>query len=58
MRHVNDIPYYENSINVSVNMISGKVYSYNIDYDDIEFPSADGVVSADEAANAMLKQND
>ena len=58
VRHVNDIPYYENSINVSVNMISGKVYSYNIDYDDIEFPSADGVVSADEAANAMLKQND
>lgn len=56
VRYMNDIPYFDNSAEVSVNAENGEIYSYSLNCDELEFPSAEGVVSADKAAELMLEQ--
>ena len=54
VRHANGIPFEENSIHVGINKKDGKLDRYTISYTDVEFPSLDGIVTMDEAANAMF----
>ena len=55
-RYVNGIEFADNSVRISVDMASGKIISYRIGYDDIEFPSADGVISAENAGKSLFEQ--
>ena len=55
-RYVNGIEFADNSVRISVDMASGKIISYRIGYDDIEFPSADGVISAEDAGKRLFEQ--
>ena len=54
-RYVNDIPYYDNSITVSVDEATGQVVSYEISYTDMEFPSLENVLAPDKAAEKMFE---
>ncbi len=58
VRYVNDIPYFENSADVAVNLNTNEVYRYSISCDEAEFPSADGVIESDVASQKMLGQTD
>lgn len=58
VRYVNDIPYFENSADVSVNLHTDEVYRYSISCDEAEFPSADGVIESGDASQKMLEQTD
>lgn len=55
-RYVNGIEFADNSVRISVDMASGKIISYRIGYDDIEFPSADSVISAEDAGKRLFEQ--
>ncbi len=55
-RYVNGIEFADNSVRISVDMASGKIISYRIGYDDIEFPSADSVISAEVAGKRLFEQ--
>lgn len=57
-RYVNGIEYENNSVSVSVNLCDGSIYSYSIDFDDCEFPSADGVITSEEACRKLFEQID
>lgn len=49
-RTENGIPYYNNSVNISVNKNSGEVTSYYLNWTDgLVFPSAKGVIGIEEA---------
>lgn len=57
VRYENDVPFYENSINVSVNSESGLVSSFSKNWDkDIKFESADGAID-NAAAEKAFEQN-
>lgn len=55
-RYVNGIEFADNSVRIGVDMASGKIISYRIGYDDIEFPSADSVISAEDAGKRLFEQ--
>lgn len=55
-RYVNGIEFADNSVRISVDMASGRILSYRISCDDIEFPSADGVISAEDAGKRLFEQ--
>lgn len=55
-RYVNGIEFADNSVRISVDMASGKIISYRIGYDDIEFPSADSVISVEDAGKRLFEQ--
>ena len=57
VRHENDIPFYSDSINISVNSETGRIQSYRKNWtEDITFESTDGVL--DEAgAKAKFNEN-
>lgn len=49
-RYINDIPYYQNSISVSVNKYTGQITSYYANWDyKIEFPKPKGIISNEDA---------
>jgi len=53
IRVINDVPYYNNSIYVSVNRDTGDVVSYNYNWTEgLEFPDASEVISIEEAQKA------
>ena len=58
-RVVNGVPFYDDSIRGAVDRVTGKVYSYSCNWsDDVEFPSADGAISAKEAYDKYLASDE
>ncbi|MCR5828911.1 MAG: S-layer homology domain-containing protein [Lachnospiraceae bacterium] len=58
-RYVNDIPYYDNMISGAVDRVTGKVYNYYCEWsDDMEFPSAQGAITKEEAFDKYLESNE
>lgn len=55
-RYVNDIPFYNDSINITISLSDNSVTNYDIYYSNLEFPSLDGIVSYDEAAEEYFKK--
>lgn len=53
-RYVNNVPYYNDSIYVSVHPKSGKVTNFSATYTDAEFPSVEGVLNPVQAAEALF----
>lgn len=58
VRYINDIPYFSDNADISVNLYTGDVYSYSISCEEAEFPSAEGVITAEAATQKMLEQTD
>ncbi len=56
VRIVNDIPFYENTTNISVSAISGRVLSYNSSWSNVEFPSIANVISPEKATVRLFEQ--
>lgn len=57
VRYENDIPYYNNSISVSVNSQNGLISSFYYDWDDtLTFEATDGILSMENAQN-FFNQN-
>lgn len=54
-RQVNGIPYPANGFNVTIDAASGQVISYDMRWQEREFPKADGILSKDEAESFFLK---
>lgn len=57
-RIVNDIPYEDDNIHITVSKKDGSLISYSYSYTDIEFPSPDGVISEKEAAYKLIEQKE
>lgn len=55
-RYVNGIKFGNDTVSIGINPESGKVNYYYIYYTDIEFPSAQNVITADEAAKSLSEQ--
>ncbi len=57
-RLVDGIPFYNDAIRGAVDRVSGKVYSYSVDWsENIEFPSAEKVISAKTAFDKYLEDD-
>ncbi len=57
-RHVNDIPYENDYINITVSKKDGSLVNYSYSYTDIEFPSPEGVITEKEAAYKLIEQKE
>lgn len=57
-RYVNGIPYYNDGISVEIDLESGLLTWFYLSYSDIEFPSVEGVMTADQAAEKFFNQVD
>ena len=58
-RLVNDVPFYDDSISGCVDRVTGKIYSYYVNWsEDITFPSTDGAISAKKAFDKYLESDD
>ena len=55
-RKVNGITVEDNSMNVNVDMYTGKITSYSEVWDDVDFPAADGIISLDRAYDVLFGQ--
>lgn len=56
-RIVNGVPYYANTVYVSVNPETGEVRNYNYNWDeDLKFPAADGAISMEKAKQAFVEK--
>jgi len=52
-RIVDDIPFYENTVNIEVDKNTGQIKSYYRNWDKkIDFPSSDGIIGIDDAQEA------
>ena len=56
-RFVNGIPFPRDFANINVDLKSGIITSFNIEYTDIEFPSLDSAISHEEACQKLFLQN-
>lgn len=56
-RYVNEIPVDFNSVSLTLDEVTGELIYYDITEDDIEFPSADGVIGKAKAAEKMFENN-
>lgn len=56
-RYVNNIPFYDDSISVTVDLVTGKIISYQCNWSNLSFPSPSNIVSLDTAFNNLLKEN-
>lgn len=54
-RMVGDIVCPANGINITVDPISGKITSYNLDWNDLQFPAATSVIGSDKAYEQFSK---
>ena len=54
-REVNDIPYRSNGINITVDPVSKKIISYNLNWFDLQFPSITGILDGKQAGETLLK---
>ncbi len=57
-RYVNDIPYENDYINITVSKKDGSVINYSYSYTDIEFPSPEGKISEKEASYKLIEQKE
>ncbi|MCR5520313.1 MAG: S-layer homology domain-containing protein [Lachnospiraceae bacterium] len=58
-RLVNGIPFYNDAIKGAVDRVTGKVYSYSVDWsEDIEFPSPDNAITAKAAFDKYLESDE
>ena len=53
-RYHEDIPFVNNGIHGSVDRITGKVYSYSVNWTDGEVPSSKGVIGAEKAFESYM----
>lgn len=58
IRLVNDIPFYDDKFNLTVDLITGEVIYYNYNWSNLKFPSPNMVISKDEAFNKLTKDNE
>lgn len=56
VRNVNGIPFYDNTANISVSAMSGRVLSYNSSWSDAQFPSIANVITTEKAAARLFEQ--
>lgn len=57
VRYVNNIPYYDNRITVSVNPEDNSLISYSLNHsENIEFMSSDGIISEYEACTSLFEK--
>lgn len=57
IRNTNGIPYISNNVNISVDMQSGELTNYYINWDrDMDFPAADDIISLDKAKKAYTEK--
>ena len=56
IRYVDGVKFSEDSLSLSVDIETGELVSYDISYRDFDFPSSDGVITADDAFEAMLSK--
>lgn len=56
IRYVNGVKFNNDTVNIKINPTNKKVMSYSLVYTDIEFPSLDNVISAEEAAKKLSEQ--
>lgn len=54
VRYHENIPFSANRISGSVEAVTGKVTSYNVYWDEVEFPSSKGALTAEEAFDAYI----
>ncbi len=57
-RYVNDIPYRDNAVAVSVDEATGRVTDYSFSYDEMEFPDPSEIIDEAAAAQALFDQTD
>lgn len=57
IRLVNDIPFYDDKINITVDLISGEVISYSYNWSNLRFPSPNKIINKDEAFNKLTNDN-
>lgn len=57
-RYVNGIPFPRDTVHITVDLKSGTITSYNIEYADIEFPSLEKAITHDEACRKLFEQNE
>lgn len=55
-RCVNGIEYENDSVNIAVNLSDGSIDSYYLDFNDEIFPSANSVISIDDAIKKLFEQ--
>ena len=58
LKYVNDIVFYDDYANIEINPLNGKVWSFSINYSDIDFPSPDGILSEQEAVRKLSEQKE
>ena len=58
IRYVNEIPFKNDRIHISVNNKTGLITSYSIGYSDVEFPSLESVLTHDTAVAKLFEQID
>ena len=56
VRYVNDIPYYDNYVNITIDLSDNSVSSYDIQHSDIDFPDLDGIVTYDTASEEYFSK--
>ncbi|GFN22211.1 YcdB/YcdC domain-containing protein [Thermanaeromonas sp. C210] len=55
-RLVNDVPYPEDGFSITVDAATGDITSYNLAWSDLDFPRAEGILSAGEAVERYLSR--
>lgn len=56
-RHVNDIPFYQNSVSININKYSGEISYYYSNWDrKLEFPSPEKIITIDKGQEAFKKE--
>lgn len=56
IRYVNDIKFGDDRVNIEINPENGKVWSYSINYTDVEFPLPEGIITEEEAIEKMSQK--
>lgn len=57
-RYINDIPYDENKITIGVDLVTGEISQFNIRKYNLDFPSPEGILNANQATDALFKHTE
>lgn len=57
-RYINDILYKGNWININVDMATGEVVGFNYEYEELDFPSPEGIISEETACEKLFESTD
>jgi hypothetical protein len=58
VRQVNGIPAPANYISITVNGDTGEILSYHLSWNDLDFPTPEGIITAEEATEALAEQGE